>query len=34
VGDKSSISAFMSHEENLLKDNEILIEKGFFEEDA
>ncbi len=34
VGDKSSISTFMSHEEILLKDNEILIEEGLFEKDA
>jgi hypothetical protein len=32
LGGKESISTFMSYEENLLKENEILIEKeGFFE---
>jgi hypothetical protein len=35
VGDKSSISTFMNHEEILLEDNEILIEEeGLFGEDA
>jgi hypothetical protein len=32
LGGEESISTFMSHEENLLEEKEILIErKGFFE---